>query len=247
MMLPRGVFTRRSVLAGMAMTSLLTTSCAKKGHNSAVGDGTGQFRLRHDGEDVRCLTSERAVSDERSGCLLIVLLHGAGADASQWFDIGLADALDALTLDGALHRVVAVAPDITGFSAADRMVTDSLLPHLDSRFAPALFAISGISRGAQVALDVALTVSVSMNSVGLHSPAIRLGGPITPKGWPCSIDIGRDDPLLDSARRTSDALRDSGIAVAESLWPGGHDRRYWRRHLPEYLAFHVRHATTAMS
>jgi predicted esterase len=235
-------FTRRFVLIGLAATPLFVSSCGKATRgNGAKADVRGAFQLRHDHADVRCLTYDRAVSEERSGCLLIVLLHGAGADATQWFDIGLVDAVDHLHFGGVVHRVVAVAPDISDFPAAPNMVVESLLPHLDHRFAPGAVAISGISRGAAVALDVALAPGVSISSVGLHSPAIRLTAPIKAKDWPCSIDIGRDDPLLDAATQTSEMLRDSGVLVIESMWPGGHDRAYWRQHLPEYLGFHVEH------
>jgi enterochelin esterase-like enzyme len=237
-----GTVTRRFVLTGLAATPLFVSSCGRRSRDDPGGGARGEFGLRHDTSDTRCLTYDRAASEERSGCLLIVLLHGAGADATQWFDIGLSDAVDHLHLDGAVHRVVAVAPDITDFAAAAGMVADSLLPHLDRRYAPGAVAISGISRGAAVALDVAVDPGVSMSSVGLHSPAIQLDRPFTSKDWPCAIDIGRDDPLLDATTKTAEMLRDSGVVVVENRWPGGHDRAYWRRHLPEYLAFHVEQA-----
>jgi predicted esterase len=182
---------------------------------------------------------DQLISGDRPGCLLIVLLHGSGADATQWIDIGLVNAVDNLQLGSGVRRVVAVAPDLADHAQASSLVIDALLPHVDVRFGPGMLAIGGISRGAAGALEVARDPGVSMLSVGLHSPAIRLRQPVERASWSCFVDVGNDDSLAASATETAAALRHSGIAVSEHHWPGGHNRQYWRRHLPDYLAFHV--------
>jgi hypothetical protein len=102
-----------------------------------------------------------------------------------------------------------------------------------------MLAISGISRGAASSLDIARVPSARMRSVGLDTPAIDLTTPVEAAQWPCFIDAGDQDPLARAATRTAATLRSSGIDVVERHWPGGHNRAYWRRHLADYLAFHV--------
>ena len=229
---------RRTVLVGALAVPFIAAGCRNA---STTGERTtpGEFTVRHDGADVRCLFHDRLLAGDRPGCLVMVLLHGASADVSQWFDIGVVAAVDGLALGPAVHRVVTVAPDLVDHEHAAGLVIDTLLPHLDRRFAPGMYAISGISRGALVALDVARDSNTKMVSVGLHSPALRLTAPIEPVSWPAFIDVGDDDSLADATTRTASLLRESGIEVTEHHWPGGHDRTYWRRHLPDYLAFHA--------
>lgn len=229
---------RRTMLVGALAVPFIAAGC-RDASTTRAGTAPDEFTVRHDGADVRCLFHDRLLAGDRPGCLLMVLLHGARADASQWFDIGAIAAVEGLTLGPAVHRVVTVAPDLVDHERAASLVIDTLLPHLDRRFAPGMYAISGISRGAAVALDVARNSNTKMGSVGLHSPALRLDAPIEPGSWPAFIDVGLDDPLDDATTRTASFLRDSRIAVTEHHWPGGHDRTYWRRHLPDYLAFHA--------
>lgn len=199
------------------------------------------FTIPYNGSDVRCLFHDQLLAGDPARALLIVLLHGSGADASQWTDIGLIDAIDGVHLDlgSAVHRVVAVAPDIADPSRAPDFVVDTLLPHLDVRFGAGMLAISGISSGAASSLQIARDRHTAMGSVGLHSPAIHLSEPIENASWPCFVDVGNDDPLDNAASNTADVLRKSGIDVSEHHWPGRHDRAYWRQHLTEYVAFHV--------
>lgn len=170
---------RRTMLVGALAVPFIAAGCRNASTTSA-GTASDEFTVRHDGADVRCLFHDRLLAGDRPGCLLMVLLHGARADASQWFDIGAIAAVEGLTLGPAVHRVVTVAPDLVDHERATSLVIDTLLPHLDRRFAPGMYAISGISRGAAVALDVARNSNTKMGSVGLHSPALRLDAPIDP-------------------------------------------------------------------
>ena len=92
-----------------------------------------------------CVASITAARPPTVPPLAVVLLHGAGADASQWIDIGLRDAVDAVS---ARHptALVAVAPDLDASSPVS-MLLEGLLPAIELRFRPhSAFAISGISR-----------------------------------------------------------------------------------------------------
>jgi predicted esterase len=233
--------TRRTFVLGAA-TPFVVSACQRRPSAAVSANGTAEeFTVRHHGSEVRCLFHDQLISGDREGCLLVVLLHGSGADATQWTDIGLVGAVDGLelSLDSAVHRVVAVAPDIADPAHAPDFVVDTLLPHVDVRFGPGMLAISGISSGAASSLAVARDERSGMGSVGLHSPAIQLRQRISPAPWSCYVDVGDDDPLARHAADTADVLRASGIEVSEHHWPGGHNRSYWRQHLPAYLAFHV--------
>ncbi len=235
---------RRSFLAALTAAPLLAAGCTASSPPPKVHQ-VDEFTLRHRGDDIRCLYYDRQLAGDRPGCLAIVLLHGANADATQWFDIGLVEAIDNAELTASIHRIVAIAPDIADHNDGAAMVTDVLLPAIDSRFAPGHVSLSGISRGAAVAVVAGRTSDVV--SVGLHSPAVRFTVPVTPVGWRCWIDCGDGDPLSGEAHRLVGRFVDSGIDVTEHRWPGGHDRAYWRSHLPDYLAFHIDSAHRSMT
>ncbi len=235
--------TRRTFVLGAAGAPIALAGCGEQ-QTATTHHHAEAFAVSHDGTEVRCLFYDQSIAEDPDRCLLVVLLHGAGADATQWTDIGLVAAVDGLELSlrSVVHRVVAVAPDIADHARAPDLVVNTLLPHLDVRFGAGMLAISGISRGAASSLAVARERSTHMGSVGLHSPAIQLRRTIERPAWSCFIDVGDDDPLAAHAADTAEVLRASGIDVTEHHWPGGHDRSYWRRHLPEYLTFHVARA-----
>lgn len=226
---------RRRFLVAFGVAPFIAGCADSKARTSEVRS----FTVDHDGTPVRCLFHDRQLAGDRPGCLAIVLLHGAGATADQWFDIGLAARMDELDLPAGVHRVVAVAPDIDDHDTASNLVISAVLPAIDPRFAPGMRSISGISRGAVGALDVASELGDVLVSVGLHSPAIRLTGPIAAFPARCWLEVGESDALDEAATATAAALTASGIDVVSHVWPGGHDRTYWRRHLADYLAFHV--------
>jgi enterochelin esterase-like enzyme len=231
--------TRRQVLAAAVGVGLAVQRAA---HPSERRSSGGSFQIRHAGRSVRCLYRASAATSVPP--LVVVLLHGASADASQWIDIGLATAVD-VAAAGHPTQLVAVAPDVDG-AGASQLVLESLLPAVSSRFRPhGAFAISGISRGAGQALQTALQVPRRFSSIGLHSPAVGQSFNASMITVPVFIDAGADDALAAAARRLADELVVGHVPVTTS-WPtGGHDRPYWRAHLSEYLAFHLlSHETT---
>jgi len=240
----RRLLNRRTFLAALAATPLIANGCSDSSPPPAA-KAIDEFMLQHRGDEIRCLYHDRHLGGDRPGCLAIVLLHGAGADATQWFDIGLVDAIDNADLGDSIRRVVAIAPNITNHGQAATMVTEALLPAIDPRFAPGHTSLSGISRGAGVAVEAGRASGVV--SIGLHSPALRLTAPVTSVDWRCWIDCGDSDSLADEAHRLAGLFTDSGVDVTERRWPGGHDRAYWRRHLPAYLAFHIQSANRSMT
>jgi len=200
----------------------------------------GSFTVRHRGRSVRCLYHRSAATTVPP--LGVVLLHGAGTDATQWVDIGMDRAVDAVAANHPTP-VVAVAPDLHAGNVSP-LLLDALLPAIEARFGThGAFAVSGISRGAGQALATAVAAPGRFGSIGLHSPAVA-GTPRGPLA-PVLIDAGMDDTLQPAARRLAADLARANVAVTAMWGPGGHDRRYWRANLPRYLEFHVTtHETT---
>jgi hypothetical protein len=48
------------------------------------------------------------------------------------------------------------------------------------------------------------------------------------------VDVGRSDPFRDPTLELARLTR-----ARVHLWPGGHDTRYWRSHVAEYLRFYA--------
>lgn len=231
--------TRRQALtiaacAGLAAWGRLPTSPAQL--------SAGSFQLLHDGRVVRCLF--RASAPTTVPPLVVVLLHGAGADASQWIDIGLATAVDAVA-SGHPTSLVAVAPDLTS-SGVPALILDAVVPAVEERFAQhGALAISGISRGAGQALQTLSAAPRRFSSLGLHSPAVPRSVDSKLVTVPVFIDAGDEDALAAAARQLADELTTRSVPVT-TQWPaGGHNRPYWRAQLRSYLEFHLAtHETT---
>jgi predicted esterase len=229
--------TRRQLLGLAALAGL--AACRPPGSTGSAE----RFQVHHDGRDVRCLYHASAPTTVPP--LVVVLLHGAGADASQWVDIGMVPAVDRVAV-GHPTPLVAVAPDLTAGADVPRLVLDAVVPAVEARFAPhRALAISGISRGAGQALQTIVAAPGWFSSLGLHSPATPSPDTTTRVRIPVLIDAGDRDPLAPAAHRLADALRRAGVPVTTMWPPGAHDRRYWRAHLPRYLEFHLStHDTT---
>jgi hypothetical protein len=118
-------------------------------------------------------------------------------------------------------------------------------------------AIGGISMGGFGAYDIGRVRDFC--AVGGHSPAIFRTGADTPAGafddaedfarhdvlrfaregerfqgarlW---LDVGRDDPFRATTVELAKATR-----ARLHVWRGGHDTRYWRSHVAEYLRFYA--------
>ncbi len=228
---------RRHFLELITATPFVAAACTTRDSRPAPAAAMSEFTIDDHGTPVRCLYHEAGDASQQNRTA-IILLHGASADAAQWTDIGLVDALDQLAYPG-VRSAVAIAPDIGEPPLVERLVLDTVVPVVIERFAPDHFAISGISRGGAMALTIARREPTRFGSVGLHSAATNLTSPIEPVGWRCWVDVGTDDHLRNAAATTANSLRASGVTVEEHVWPGGHDRAYWRRHLTDYLDFHV--------
>ncbi|HEU4565275.1 MAG TPA: hypothetical protein VFS05_11520 [Gemmatimonadaceae bacterium] len=157
---------------------------------------------------------------------LVVLLHGAGADA--------ADILPVLAPAADHHGVLVLAPDsrgatwdlLTGGVGPDARFIDAALELVLQRAAvdPAHVALSGFSDGASYALSLGLAngdlfTHILAFSPGFAAPPARHGRPRI------FVTHGRYDrvlPIDRCSRRIVPALRAEGYAVEYTEFDGGH-------------------------
>ena len=197
---------------------------------------------------------------------LLVLLHGRGSDPEDVWTLGLGDELErlgerapaVLLVDGGDHSYFHDRADGRWGTYVVEDAIPAAVAHLaaDGR----RVAIGGISMGGFGALDLARLHPERFCAVGGHSPAVWRTGGETPQGafdhaedfarhdlfggphrgaarvW---IDVGRDDPFRGAATAYAELLERHGRDVTLHVWPGGHDRAYWKEHLRAYLAFYA--------
>ncbi len=182
---------------------------------------------------------------------VLVLLHGANADETQWLDVGVAADADALLAAGEIQPFIIVLPD-GGPRVPDDLalpVTQHLLPWIDARYrtagGPRRRAIGGISRGGRLALLTAALEPETFAAVGGHSPAVEAANATGAVTEAMSshrdafrLDIGSDDRLRAGVEQFVAQLREGGARIELHVAGGSHDRAYWRAHTAEYLTFY---------
>jgi S-formylglutathione hydrolase FrmB len=131
---------------------------------------------------------------------------------------------------------------------------------------PKRVAIGGVSMGGYGAFELAREHPGHFCAVGGHSPAVwRTGGESAPGAFDDAqdfarhdlvgtartkpgrfagprlwLDAGRSDPFQPGDHAFVDALRRKLKITAHLTWQGGHERSYWQRHWPAYVAFYAR-------
>lgn len=182
---------------------------------------------------------------QRRDRALLVLLHGAGIDRSQWTAIGLDHARTAAAQQRNGAAPVVLTPDLPAHPsdrAEERFLAAELLTLARRCFGatddPAKRAVGGISIGGRIALEVAARRPDLFRAVGGHSPAVhttdaeRLAAALANDHAAVQLDTGDGDGFRPGTEALAAALRRRGVAVSLRIAPGGHDRRYWRRQLP---------------
>lgn len=182
---------------------------------------------------------------------VLVLIHGAGADETQWPDVGALSAADDLAISGAIAPVIVVIPDVNRSAdteAVDSFVENDLLQWVDSTYRSmpdaAHRAVGGISRGGGAALRIAAYRPDLFSVVGGHSPAIGSTPPdlaerLDAYDGAIWLDVGHDDSLAGSTRQLAEDLDQRGTKATLYVNPGEHDRPYWRSQVRDYLTFYA--------
>ncbi len=182
---------------------------------------------------------------------VIYLLHGGGADETQWPDLRVQAEADALIASGAQPFVVVMpggdyqaGVDYAGFVLNELIPTMSQQLHI--RTDPAGRAIGGISLGGYWALSVAFHHPDQFAAVGGYSPVVASASDdlVSLAGIATGLDqlrialnVGDADSLAAGTVRLTEALRARGLSVSFSVNVGGHNRPYWRSQTHDYLSF----------
>lgn len=148
---------------------------------------------------------------------------------------------------------------------AGAMVTDEFLPVLvEQRFNTDQIGLLGWSMGGFGALRLGgLYGAGRVTAISVAAPAIWVnesdasqsgfdspdeydevsvfGRTASLRGIPLRIDCGRGDPFLGGVEAYADQLDAAGVDAVVKIQRGGHDRGFWRRVLPDQLAFLGRH------
>ncbi|HEV7685317.1 MAG TPA: alpha/beta hydrolase-fold protein [Acidimicrobiia bacterium] len=179
----------------------------------------------------------------------LILLHGGGADETQWPDVGLAAAADRLINQGRVPPFIVAAPDGGSDRGSETFVLNQLLPWMDgrlrSRTTRADRGIGGISLGGGSALRIAASHPGVFGSVGGHSPAVRsadrdLAAILADHGTRMWLDVAQDDSLRPAVEDLAAKWRSHHVAVELHVAPGRHDRPYWRSQMENYLIFYAK-------
>jgi enterochelin esterase-like enzyme len=184
---------------------------------------------------------------------VIYLLHGANTDETQWPDLNVAPAADALIGQGYPPFVVVMPGGGYFLSLNDEtFVIRDLIPGIEGQLRvrrdPAGRAIGGISLGGYWALRTAFEHPELFAAVGGHSPVTLSGQADDPAVLAYTaglaelhiwLDVGSDDSLRVTTEQLAAALDGRDLGVSMSVNPGGHNRTYWRAHTPQYLRFYL--------
>jgi enterochelin esterase-like enzyme len=201
-----------------------------------------------------------------TGRPLLVFLHGRGSSEETNANPAF---FSALAAQGSLAPAVVFPSGATSSywhrrRGGDwaRYVLDEVIPEAVRRLHAdgSRVAIGGISMGGYGAFEVARHRRFC--AVGGHSAATWLqAGDSAPGAFDDAADFERHDVVgLARARgarpwrgarlwldggttdpfRASDAVFARALGIRFRVWPGGHDRTYWRRHYRDYLGFYAR-------
>ncbi len=244
----------------LACIAALVVGCARPAHEGSGGatttvapsctDGVGRdVTTRVDARRVRVHLP--ACYDRRVGVRYpsVYLVHGSGADDTQWVDIGMTSQADRLTRDGAIAPAILVMPDEGESSSAQEAddIVGRVLPWVDAHYRTISSrsdrVIAGISRGGGAALRLAGSRPDLFGAAAGHSATIpgdvaSVARSLRPLGGHIRLDAGTQDPLRAGLRALAAAAKRDGVAVTFVAGDGRHDRAYWRSQVPAYLAFY---------
>ncbi|GAA0686675.1 alpha/beta hydrolase-fold protein [Kitasatospora atroaurantiaca] len=221
-----------------------------------------QLRSAARGRAVQLIVMSPPGAEKSASLPVCVALHGRGAGARTMVELGLPQFLAAAVTAGAApFRIVAVdGGDATywhGRTPGDdplAMLLDELPGRLGAQGLPAPTAALGISMGGSGALRYARALHGKLDAVAVLSPALfrswadartvdgfrdeadwREHEPLLHPDGPLAARLGvwcgTEDPFCPAARGLADR-------ASEAHFPrGAHTDGFWRRVLPEAMAF----------
>lgn len=183
---------------------------------------------------------------------VLYLLHGANADQTQWPDLNIEVNADAMIEQGVIAPLIVIMPggDYRQGEDYGEFVLRDLIPLVERTLRAATDrghrAIGGLSQGGYWALELGLAHPELFSAVGGHSAAtdssltaLLVQNQIPDlKALRIYLDVGDQDPLATGVAAFAGVLRDRGLAPVYHVYPGAHNRPYWRSHTGEYLSFY---------
>ena len=182
------------------------------------------------------------------------LLHGGGADQSQWLDLNVQTAADALIVQSQWPFIVVMPGDIYSGSINDvDFIINELRPAVEAQFlvgsSRSYRGIAGLSLGGYLALQVAFLHPDLFAMVGGYSPVVNRPNPSDPlalmhrtvppllQSMPIELDVGDQDSLAYDVRLFAQTGQGRGLAITLTVGHGGHLRSYWRSRTADHLRF----------
>jgi enterochelin esterase-like enzyme len=212
-------------------------------HGSLIFD-----EVRADGASIRLAVYLPPCAADGSGRRYptVYLLHGAGADETQWPAIGLARRADELIAAREIVPLIVVMPS-SGLDPADSSIVDNVVPWADANLPTSATradrAIGGISAGAAAAIRLVALNPTLFSRLGGHSPVVNTSPSFLERlaSWDGAVwlDVGQSDSLRQATESASAILKAGGARAELHVWPGQHDRAYWGAHIGEYLRFYA--------
>jgi enterochelin esterase-like enzyme len=268
------VLSRRGLLAGSALTLLAGCSPPPSGPPPgppAVPAPTGPSPLRDPVTVQRMRSAARGTDVDlvlitpegvpASGLPVCLALHGRGARARTFLELGVPEALTAAVRAGTPPFAVAALDgdhywvDVGSGDDPQRMLTDEVPGWLTDRDLRPASAVFGISMGGFGALRFA-RAHQHVKAVATASAALFVSWPDARSrkvfsgeaNWraeepllhteelrPAGLGVwcGESDPFLGADRKLAKAVSPEVARFS----PGGHKDEYWRGILPEVLKF----------
>lgn len=190
---------------------------------------------------------------------VLYMLHGQSFDETQWDNLGIDEAADAMISSGEIQPLIIVMPGEDNWlenalsSRFGPALINQVIPWVDANYPTcperACRALGGLSRGAAWAMRLGILHPELFTALGGHSLALfdgdvnylpvlltRMDASLRPQIY---LDVGDKDRWKDSMTVFVAKLEYIQMTPVFLVQPGGHNEAYWREHTPEYLRWYA--------
>lgn len=190
---------------------------------------------------------------------VLYMLHGQSFDETQWDNLGIDEAADAMISSGEIQPLIIVMPGEDNWlenalsSRFGPALINQVIPWVDANYPTcperACRALGGLSRGAAWAMRLGILHPELFTALGGHSLALfdgdvnylpvlltRMDASLRPQIY---LDVGDKDRWKDSMTVFVAKLKYIQMNPVFLVQPGGHNEDYWREHTPEYLRWYA--------
>lgn len=190
---------------------------------------------------------------------VLLLLHGAGMDADQWYRTGqIQRYMDNLIADHSIAPFVVLMPSseqLYYIDRSDRHITGELAGWLKSRYGQTLTArhaaAAGMSMGGFGAVILPMKHPAQFGlayALSAYFPPEEVARMVVPKPLPFALLLfsGDHDRVTASAPLFLAKLKQSGARYSYREEPGAHSWNYWSRHTADMLRTVSQYFVTGM-